>query len=335
MKSLVVLACAIGFLTISVLARSELREVREVHYQMGTVLDITLWHPDAGEAKKLVRRSVQEVHRLEGILSNYDPESSLSSFNERAGRGRVKLDADLFRVLDLATTLSRRTAGYFDVTIGPLVALWQRAVEKGSLPKPEVLSQNLNLVGADRLKLYQTGEAELLYDGMKIDLGGIGKGYAVDRIVEMFRTAGVKSALVNFGGSSIYALGNPPDEDGWGIGVQGIDDHLIGMVRLKNRGLSTSGSMGRSWKIQGVRYGHLINPKSGLPVAEHRSATAIAATATEAEALTKPPVLLGSPGMALIKNFPGTEALLVSDGDRLYFSQGFAAATHFQRVDRQ
>lgn len=331
MKILVALTFTVCSLAIGLPVRSELREIRELHYQMGTVLDITLWHSDPEQAKNVLRRSVQEAHRLEGILSHYDPASALSMFNNQAGNGKIKIDRELFRLLALATDLSLRTSGYFDVTVGPLVSLWQQAGEKGMLPEPHLLFQTLNLVGSQKLKLYETGEAELLKEGMKIDLGGIGKGFAVDRIVEILRQAKVKGALVNFGGSSLYALGSPPQEDSWPIGVKGIGEELVGVIRLKDQALSTSGSMGRYWEIEGVRYGHLINPKSGLPVVQPRGATAIATTATEAEALTKPPVLLGKQGMEMIKIFPQTESLLISESGEIFLSDGFASATHFRR----
>jgi thiamine biosynthesis lipoprotein len=332
MKPLVALTFAIFFLAVSLPVRSELREMRQLHYQMGTILDITLWHSDPDEAKKILRRSVQEVHRLEGILSHYDPQSSLSLFNSQAGKGKIKIDRELFRLLALATDLSLRTSGYFDVTVGPLVSLWEQAGEKGIIPAQQLLSRTLNLVGFQKLKLYKTGEAELVNKGMKIDPGGIGKGFAVDRIIEILREAGVKSALINFGGSSIYALGGPPGEKGWTIGIEGTDDRLVGAIRLRDQALSTSRSMGRSWEIEGRRFGHLINPKSGIPVKEPRSATAIAASATEAEALTKPIVLLGRRGMALTKNFPQTTSLLISEDGEIHLSDGFVSATHFKKL---
>jgi thiamine biosynthesis lipoprotein len=332
MKVLPTVAILIILFLLGSEARSELHKVREVHYQMGTLLDITLYYSDPEEGKKLLRRSVQETHRLEGILSHYDPQSSVSILNRQAGEGRVKIALELFHLLATAIQFSARTAGYFDVTVGPLVDLWQHAGEKGRLPGPELLSQTLNLVGSQQLKLYKTGEGKLLKRGMKIDLGGIGKGFAVDSIVEIFHDAGVKSALINFGGSSIYALGVPPGEKGWTIGIKGAGEGIVGAIRLRNQGLSTSGSMGRYWEIGGRRYGHLINPKSGTPVTELRSATAIATTATEAEALTKPLVLLGKQGMALTKNFPQTESLLISEDGEIHLSSGFASTTHFERL---
>jgi len=331
-KLLVTLALMIACIATSLPAQSELQEVRELHYQMGTILDIAVWHPDPDAAKKIVRGAVQEVHRLEGILSHYDPESSLSLFNRDASKGKIKIDRELFRLLFLATGLSFRTSGYFDVTVGPLVSLWEQASEKRMMPDQRLLFQTLSLVGFQKVKLYEPGEAELMRAGMKIDPGGIAKGFAVDRVVEILRAAGVTGALINFGGSSIYALGSPPGEKGWALGIKGPDDRIVGAIHLRDQAVSTSGSMGRYWEIAGNRYGHLINPKSGLPVTELRSATAIATTATEAEALTKPLVLLGKEGMALTNSFPRTESLLISEDGQIHLSDGFVSAMHFQRL---
>ena len=333
MKLSVALAVMISCLAVSFTARSELYEVREPHYQMGTILDITVWHSDPKAASAIIRRCVREVHRLDKILSDYDRESSLSLFNRQGGKGKVRIDTDLHRLLTMANDFSLRTSGYFDVTVGPLVALWREAGEKGTPPELRALSQTLELVGFQKLKLHRTGEAELLNAGMKIDLGGIGKGFAVDRVVKILHEVGVERALVNFGGSSFYALGSPPHEASWTIGVKGISEQLVGVVHLKDRGLSTSGSMGRYWEIGGVRYGHLINPKSGLPATRPRSATAVAKTATDAEALTKPLVLLGRQGMAMIKDISQTESWLISESGEIYFSDGFVSATRFQRIE--
>jgi thiamine biosynthesis lipoprotein len=333
MKNFIAASLLTASLASTAVCQARLNEVREVHYQMGTVLDITVWHPDVETGKGILRKSVQEVRRLDKILSNYDPSSGVSLLNDHAGRGRMKIDPDLFRLLFLAQHLSAKTRGYFDVTVGPLVALWQHAGESARLPASEMVSRSVALVGSSHLKLYGSGEAELLRPGMKIDLGGIGKGYAVDRIAELLKKAGVGSALINFGTSSIYALGSPPGKDRWEIAVRGLHEASMGILSLKNQALSTSGSMGRYWTIGGTRYGHLINPKNGFPINEERFATVVAATATEAEALTKPLILLDKKGVGVIKDFPQADFLLISQNGDLSFSDGFVGRTLFRRVE--
>jgi thiamine biosynthesis lipoprotein len=313
-------------------AFSSLQEVREVHYQMGTFLELTLWHSDTEAAKRLIRDAVQEVHRLEEILSNFDTDSAVSRFNQKAGRGRISLPADLFKLLRMARGYGPVTGGYFDVTVGPLVELWRETLSVGRLPDRETLTDARRKVGFEKLKLYDGGEAELLLSGMKIDLGGIGKGYAVDRVVERFKAVGVGPALINFGGSSIYGVGAPPGEMGWEVGIQRTDGRLRGVIRLHDMALSTSGSMGHSWTVGGKRYGHLIDPKNGMPVTELRMATVIAPSATAAEALTKPLVIIGGAALPMAEWRPQTEAVVISEQGPVIFSNGFRSKTAWREV---
>jgi len=304
-------------------ALSSLHEVREVHYQMGTFLELTLWHSDDEAAKRLIREAVGEVHRLEEILSNFDPESDISRFNRLAGKGKTNLHPDLYELLKIALQFSAKTTGYFDVTVGPLVESWKASLLTGRLPSQEALAKTRRLVGYEKLKLYDGGAAELLMRDMKIDLGGIGKGYAVDRVVAQLKEQRVVSALINFGGSSIYALGAPPGKRGWEIGIQGTHGELLGVILLSDMALSTSGSMGRFWIVGGKKYGHLIDPKKGMPITESRMATVITPSATAAEALTKPLVILGKNALPMAKELPQTEAVIIPKQGPLFFSNGF------------
>jgi FAD:protein FMN transferase len=313
-------------------AYSSLHEVREVHYQMGTFLEITLWQSEDEQAKQLIRQAVGKVHRFEEILSNFDPESAVSRFNQRAGNGKIILPPELYDLLKIALEFSTKTAGYFDVTVGPLVQLWKESLSIGLLPSREALAKTRRLVGHEKLKLDDSGAAELLAPEMKIDLGGIGKGYAVDRVADLLKAAGVISGLINFGGSSIYAIGSPPGQQGWEIGLQGTDGKLRGLTYLRDMALSTSGSMGHSWMVGGKRYGHLINPKTGVPMTQVRMATAITPTATAAEALTKPLVILGRSALSMTKELPQTEAVVIPEHGPMFFSSEFRSKSLWREV---
>jgi FAD:protein FMN transferase len=313
-------------------AFSSLHDVREVHYQMGTFLELTLWHSEDDAAKQLIREAVGEVHRLEEVLSNFDPESDISRFNRLAGKGTTTLAPDLYEILKIALLLSAKTAGYFDVTVGPLVELWRESLSSGFLPSREAVTRTRTLVGYGKLKLAGSGAAELLAPEMKIDLGGIGKGYAVDRVANLLKAARVISGLINFGGSSIYAIGAPPGQHGWKIGIQGTDEKLRGIIYLRDMALSTSGSMGHSWMIGGKRYGHLINPKNGMPMIQARMATVITPSATIAEALTKPLVILGSNALPMAKELPQTEAVVIPERGPMSFSSGFRSKSLWREV---
>ena len=313
-------------------AFSAFYEVREVHYQMGTFLELTLWHPEPETATRMIRERIQEVHRLEEILSNFDPDSSVSQLNQRAGKGKTNIPSELYELLQMAQRFSVETLGDFDVTVGPLMQLWRQSSAHGRLPERGGLATALALVGYEKLKLYDSRDAELLLPGMQIDLGGIGKGFAVDRIARQLKAAGVGSALINFGGSSIFALGAPPGKQSWEIGIQDTRGRLRGVIHLRDTALSTSGSMGQFWTIGGKKYGHLIDPKNGLPVSASRMATAIAWNATLAEALTKPLVLRGKDALRTVARLPGREAMIISAQGPLRFSQGFKSETRWREI---
>ena len=332
MKYLADFTVLLLFYSLPTPAFSTLQEVREVHYQMGTFLELTLWHAEPGVAKRMIRDAAKEVHRLEEILSDFDPDSSLSRLNQQAGKGKTKVPPELYELLKVARWFSAKTFGDFDVTIGSLMELWRETSSRGRLPDRDALARVLDRIGYEKLKIYSGQEAELLLPGMKIDLGGIGKGYAVDRVVERLKATGVNAALINFGGSSIYAMGSPPGENSWEVGLHGTDGRLRGLIHLRNMALSTSGSMGKFWTIGGKRYGHLIDPKSGMPVSDVRMATVITSSATAAEVLTKPLVLRGKDALRTVVQFPGTEAVVISEHGSLFFSGGFRSKTHWQEI---
>jgi len=302
---------------------ADLHEVREVHFQMGTYLEITLWHSEPESAKRLIRDAVQEVHRLDAIFSNYDPDSALSRLNRHAGAGRVSIPIELYEVLAWSQKFSETTGGKFDITIGPLMVLWQNAAATKQMPSTEQLDQALSLVDYHNIKLYHPNAAALLRSGMMIDLGGIGKGYAVDRMTTMLKAANVTAALINFGGSSVSAVGAPPGKTGWEIAVQDTDGRLRGAIQLRDLALSTSGSMGRTWIISGKKYGHLIDPLTGIPVTKARMATVITPSSTLAEALTKPLILSESNGLGTVEKFPNTEAVVLPQFGAPVFSRHF------------
>jgi len=302
---------------------AKLREVREVHFQMGTYLEVTLWHDEPESAKRLIRDTVQEVHRLDTILSNYDPDSALSRLNRHAGAGKIAVPIELYELLARSRELGAQTGGKFDVTIGPLMELWQKAAATKQAPGICELNQARALVDYRNLALYQPDTAALIRGGMTIDLGGIGKGYAVDRMTTMLKAAKVTAALINFGGSSMSAIGAPPGKTAWKIIVQDTNGRRRSTIQLRDLALSTSGGMGRGWIIDGKKYGHLIDPLSGIPVTEARMATVITASATLAEALTKPLVLNGSNGLGIVERFSNAEAMVIPEIGAPVFSRHF------------
>lgn len=268
-----------------------LKQYREVRYVMGTLLDITLYHDDRQEARKSLDKAFSVAQRLDDLLSNYKPESEVSRLNQRAGQGRVRVSPDFYQFLVLAKSSSERTQGAFDITVGPLMDLWKDAYEKRELPSPDAIKAATLLVGSHHVILHSNCEVEIAPKGVKIDTGGIGKGYAVDKIVEVLRGDGITRALINFGQSSIYALGASPHAPAWRLLLQFPGQAPLGILELNDQALSASDSLGTHFAITGKRYGHIMDPKTGMPVAARIQAVVLSSSATVAEVLSKHVIL--------------------------------------------
>ncbi len=268
--------------------------VREAHYVMGTLLEITVDAPSEEAGRAWLRRAVGEARRLDAELSSFRADSALCELNRRAGMGPQRVPADLFRVLEQSRDLSAASGGTFDVTIAPLAQLWQRAGRDGRWPSPAEIAEAREDVGSERVRVQPPDEIELP-PHTTLELGGIGKGYAVDRMVEMLRRSGVRSALINFGGSSIAALGPPAGERGWPVWVE-YGAALRGPMILRDTALSTSDSLGEDERVAGLRIGHIVDPRTGRALRRAAQATVLAPSATEAEAWSK--ALLIDPPLA-------------------------------------
>lgn len=309
-----------------------MRPIREVHYAMGTLLDIALFTKDQEEGKKVLRRCFQEARRLEALFSAYDEESGLSRLNRQAGLGPVEVEEDLFTILSVSLDLSQRTGGAFDPTIGPLLDLWQRAVEQGRSPERSALQKTLSLVGVSRIRLLPGRRVTLCEKGMRLDLGGIGKGYAVDQIIDGLKKEGIRKAFINFGLSSLSALGSPPGAEAWPILIRDFHDGgFAGRLDLKNLALSASGTFGRSLDIGGKRYGHLIDPRSGFPLDRPAIGIALAPTATEAEALSSALLVLGpKEGLLMIERSPAGEGFYLEPPQTIWVTPGIGRRIPFE-----
>lgn len=302
---------------------SNFTQYREVRYVMGTLLDITLYHHDAQEARKLLNKAFSLGHRLDDLLSNYKPESEINRLNQKAGKGRIKVTADLYNFLALSRQLWQQTEGAFDITVGPFMKLWREAEGQGKTPSAETLKKVLRLVGMNHGILYGNFDVELSRKGMAIDTGGIGKGYAVDQIMVFFKKSGILSALINFGHSSIYALGSPPKAHGWKPLLQFPGQRPLGILELKDQALSSSDSLGRHYEIVGKRYGHIVDPQSGIPVTQRIQAVVLGPSATEAEALSKYVILRGWTSEEDLKAWGKIQILRVGETGEIQRSEGF------------
>ena len=256
---------------------------------MGTVFEIILAGDDADYLRDAGNQALDEVERLEERLSHYRRDSVISDLNLRAPHGPVLLEGSVFRLLQRALALSDETGGAFDPTAGALIRCWGFFRGEGRMPKPEEVAEAREKVGRKLLQLdAEERTARFLREGVQVHLGAIGKGYAVDAAVETLRELRVDAALVHGGTSTVYALGAPPDQDAWLVGLCNPSDReeRLGVVPLRDRALSTSGDYEQFFEVDGRRYSHILDPRSGVPAAGVRSATVLAENAADTDALS-------------------------------------------------
>jgi thiamine biosynthesis lipoprotein len=300
---------------------------------MSTVFTHRAFGPRAEEALQAVR---EEAARLEKLLSRFIAESEVSRVNASAGGPSVIVGEETFEVLSRAVELSKRSGGLFDVTVGPLVALWSKGKQTGDAPDEAVIRRVLPLVGyADLLLDARERTGRLRMPGQSIDLGGIGKGYAGDKFLQVFREYGVTSAFTNLGGN-VVALGAKPDGSPWRVGIQHPrrQDALLGVLSVEDRAVVTSGDYQRYFVGRdGKSYHHILNPMTGYPADSGLvSATVVAENSMDADALSTMLFVAGKEkGLALLSQFPGAEAVVVDKGMKVTVTAGLK--NRFQAAD--
>ncbi|MBW2543018.1 MAG: FAD:protein FMN transferase [Deltaproteobacteria bacterium] len=307
------------------------RAVSDGRYAMGTVLEIALEGVEPQLAARVLDDLYGVANRLDRLLSIYDPESDVSRLNRGAGGERQPVDAEVEQILERSIAYSELTRGAFDVTIGPLVDLWVAAADRDAPPTALELAAARKRVGAARISVVP-GEGVLLGEaGMKLDLGGIAKGYALDRMLPLLERHGIESALLNFGQSSSWALGAPAGSAGWRLLIRGPEGRMAGLITLRDQALSVSGSQGQWVEIGGRRYGHIIDPRSGEPLMRARQAVVVSQRASLAEALSLALLVLDADlGLALVAAQPDCEGLLIEGDGALRSTPGWDAAVHFE-----
>ena len=296
--------------------------VHAQRYTMGTMFDVAAYHSSAPQAERAIERALAEVVRLDHVMSHYEPDSDLSKLVDEGRTAAVRVDPALYDVLGQSVDLSRRSGGSFDVTIGALVRLWQAAQTDGRTPAPEVIAEARRCVGYGKLQLEPPDLVRIDSNCLLIDLGGIGKGYAVERAIRILREAGIRDAVVNAGQSSIAAIGHQPERAGWlvDLGVRGTE---AGEIELRDSSISTS-RQARIPVLGGNRgYGDIIDPARGRPVASSMTVIVRMASATHADALSTTLLLMPiEQGKRLLDTFPGAGALWLSETGRIVASHG-------------
>lgn len=256
------------------------------------------------------------IDELEDQLTIYCETSEIARINATAFEGSVLAEPKLFALFSHAAVLTAETAGAFDLAAGAIVKTWGFHKREGRIPDAKALREAREASGTKHVILNE-GRIKFRRRGLELNLGGIGKGYALDRAAELLRNEwGIRSALLHAGGSSVYALGSPPNRTGWTVALKHPwkPDETLGTVALADRGLGTSAATFQFFEYNGKKYGHVLDPRSGHPAEGTANANALAPTAAEADALSTAFFVLGTPAVtAYCQSRPEIAAVMLAD----------------------
>lgn len=314
-------AAVVVLIAATISARAEDRLARFAYSQphMGTLVRIVLYAPDAPAADAAAAAAFARIGALDQALSDYRDASELMQLGRRSGEGAVEVGDDLFRVLRVSQQVARASDGAFDVTAGPLSVLWRQARRRNALPDAEPMAVARALVGHTKLELDAARRTvRLRHPGMRLDLGGIAKGFAADEAVAVLATRGITRALVAAGGD-IVAADAPPGAGGWRIAIaalDGADRAPSEHIALRKAAVSTSGGSEQFLVVGGIRHSHIFDPRTGQAVSGRRSVTIVAPTGTMSDALaTAVSVMNPAAGFRLVDGIPGASALVAEERD--------------------
>lgn len=296
-------------------------------FAMDTVMIFTARGPKAPAA---LDEAIAEVQRLDALLSAQAPDSEISRLN---AQGRAPVSEDTAKLLETASEISVETGGLFDCTIYPLMELWGFPTKMYQVPSEEEIAALLPLVDSATIRV-NDGEAEL-GGGQRIDLGGIAKGYASARVMEIFKAHGIGSAMVSLGGN-VQTMGNRPEGGGWLIGVQDPQggNGFPAVVEAKDVAVVTSGGYQRYFERDGKRYIHILDPRTGIPAeSDLLSATVVSPDGTLADALSTAAYVMGLEGAASYwRTHNGFELILIAEDGSVYITEGLENAVETSGV---
>ncbi len=320
-------------------ATEPLERFRFQQVHMGVDFTLIFYAADQQAANLAAEAAFQRIADLDSTLSDYNPDSELSKLSRTAGSGReIPLSDDLWRVLVAAEQLSVRTEGAFDVTVGPLVRLWRRARRQHELPSKQRINDALAALGHQHIRFYPDRQAVVLSRSkMRLDLGAIAKGFATDEALLALRASGCPRAMVD--GSGDLSIGDPPPgAEGWKIAIASRDeesDQPKPRLSLSNCGVATSGDVYQFVEIDGQRYSHIVDTRTGLGLTTPSTVTVVAADGMMADSLASAVSVLGpESGLQLIEQTDKAEAIIVVKQDgRIQRHQSSGMASLILRKD--
>jgi thiamine biosynthesis lipoprotein len=315
-------------------ARAESKESRDPNHEikrsdgvMGTIVNITIWHDDDKAAATAIADVFTELERLDALMTSWTDDSAVAKISAASGTKRaVEVDEETFAVIEKAQAIAKQTGGAFDITVGAFHNLWKfGSNQDGSIPSDADVAERVKLVGYKRVKLdAKKRTIRLAKKGMAITLGGIAKGYAVDRAVKILHDAGFVDFIIQAGGD-LYVSGRKGSRS-WIVGIRdprGKRTTPFAITPIENKTFSTSGDYERAIVKNGVRYHHILDPKTGRPVAHTRSVTVMANDAITADGWSTALFVMGAEkGMPVVEKLEDVEAVFVDSDNKVHVSSG-------------
>lgn len=285
------------------------------HQQMGTQIGLVFYYNDELKADSIAQLVFKRIDELNTVLSNYLPQSEINLLSKSPNMN-VAVSEDLFCLMSISGDYAKRTNGAFDITLGPLIELWKKARENRQVPSIAEIKTTQQRTGYGNVEFPTGNTVRLKQEGMQLDVGGIGKGFAADKAINLLKKNGITAALVDMGGD-ITVSDAPPNKDFWVLAFSYFDkngEEVFQKLKLKNQAVATSGDLYQYALIDGKRYSHIIDPGSGMALSNNIQVTAIAPNGSMADAYASALSVLGiEEGMEVVIKTHGLEVFMVED----------------------
>jgi thiamine biosynthesis lipoprotein len=312
------------------------RDSNQVYEQgfitMDTSMQLTAYGPNA---KNAVDESKKRLYELNDMASTTIAASDVSKINNAAGKNYVKVHPEIIKMIVASQKYSKISNGAWDITVGPLVNLWGIGTDKARKPSDAEINAKLPLIGYNKISINEKNNSVMLMQpGMAIDLGGIAKGFAVDEVLKIYKKYNIQNGLIDLGSSSIYCVGKNSDGNPWAIGIanprSNESDNYLGVIKISDAGLSTSGDYERCFFQDGKRYHHILNPFTGYPVDNGVMAVTVVIDGSEpnngmlADILSLTVFAMGpEKGIKLINSMPNVSCEVTTTDFKVYTSSKF------------
>ncbi|RKD33208.1 FAD:protein FMN transferase [Thermohalobacter berrensis] len=308
--------------------------ISKTEYMLGTIATVTLFDSDN---ENILDKVFQRINEIEQRMSVNIEESDISKLNQNAGKEAVEVHEDVYYVLEMAKKYAQISNGAYEPTIGPLVDLWAIGTEDEKIPEDKEIKIALERIGFNNLQLLGNNKAFLKKEGMKVDLGGIAKGYAADEVNRILTENGVKRAIIDLGGN-VYVKGLKEDGSKWRVGIQNpfeVRGNHIGIITLSNKAVVTSGDYERYFEEEGIRYHHILDRNTGYPARnEVAGVSVITDNSMVADALSTALFVLGvDKGLELVESMENVDVIYITKDYKVYISSGIK--DNFKLSDEQ